>query len=359
MRYAVIVAGGSGTRLWPLSRAGQPKQLLRFVGGKSLLAIAAERTAGIIDPEHLYICAGADYRDAIRAELPHLRPENFLGEPMGRDTANAVGLSAAVLAQRDPDASFAVLTADHIIEPVAVFQQALQRGFEAVDKYPDYLVTFGITPTYPATGYGYLQRGAALPGLTGVYQVQAFREKPREELARKYMEAGNYAWNGGMFVWKARTILAQLQQHLPASHHDLVQIASAWDTPQQSQLLAQLYPTLTKISIDFAVMEKAPHVAMVDMHVNWLDVGSWPSYAETLAVDNEGNKIGHGRAVHLNSRNVLAISEEPDHVIATIGCHDLVIVHTPKATLVCPARDAEQIKALVAQVEKQMGQGYV
>jgi mannose-1-phosphate guanylyltransferase len=359
MRYAVIMAGGAGTRLWPMSRPGKPKQLLRFIPNedptqppRSLLQIAAARLRNLVDPANVYICTGAAYAEQVLADLPLLPASQLLGEPMGRDTANAVGFSAAVLAKRDPDASFAVLTADHIIEPVDIFQAAMQKAFDAVDKHPEYLVTFGITPTYPATGFGYVQRGPEFPDLPGLFKVQAFKEKPPLETAKQYLAAGNYSWNSGMFVWKARTILDQLAQHLPAAHAGLMKIADAWGTPRQQEVLSAIYPTLPKTSIDLAVMEKAPHVATVAMPVKWLDVGSWPAFAETLPADANGNRAATAKTQHLASHNLLAVSEDPKHLIATINCQDLIIIHTPNATLVCPAADAERIKQLVADVEK-------
>ena len=302
MRYAVIMAGGAGTRLWPLSRSGKPKQLLRFIpppdaaGDQpplSLLQLAAGRLRGLVEPQNLYTCTGAAYEKQILDQLPLLPAAQVLGEPVGRDTANAVGFSAAILQKRDPDASFAVLTADHVIEPVDVFQNALRTAFDAVEKRPEFLITFGITPTFPATAYGYLQRGGEIAGLPGpppVHRVEAFKEKPKEPVAREYLASGNYAWNAGMFVWKARTILEQLREQLPAAHESLMKIAAAWDTPGRLEVLNAVYPTLPKISIDFAVMEKAPHVAMVAMPIRWLDVGSWPSFAETLVADGAGNR---------------------------------------------------------------------
>ena len=365
MRYAVIMAGGAGTRLWPMSRTGKPKQLLKFIAGpggvpQSLLQLSANRLRGLVEPQNIYICTGASYAREVLADLPLLPESQLLGEPMGRDTANAVGFSAAVLAKRDPEATFAVLTADHIIEPVDVFQGAVRRAFEAVEKRGELLLTFGILPTYPATGFGYIQRGAEIAGLPGVYGVADFKEKPKEEVARGYLAAGNYAWNSGMFVWRASTILEQLKEHFPEAWEGHMKIAAAWGTPKQSEVLNAVYPTLPKKPIDTAVMEKAPHVATIPLPVKWLDVGSWPSFGETLGADSSGNRAAAGtQAQHLGSRNVLAVSEERGHLIATIGCEDLIVIHTPRATLVCPAKDAEKIKQLVGDVEKDQGREFI
>jgi mannose-1-phosphate guanylyltransferase len=253
-----------------------------------------------------------------------------------------------------------VLTADHIIEPMDVFQNALRTAFEAVEKRPEYLLTFGIKPTYAATGFGYMQRGAQIPGLPGVYQVKTFKEKPAQSLAEQYFADPDFAWNSGMFVWQAHTILEQLQQHFPAAYEGHMKIAAAWGTLRQAEVLHAVYPTLPKAPIDTAVMEKAPHVATIPLPVQWLDVGSWPSFGETLTTDAAGNRTAAGTlATHLNSRNVLAVSEEAGHLVATINCQDLLIIHTPRATLVCPAKDAEKIKQLVAEVERGLGKDFV
>jgi mannose-1-phosphate guanylyltransferase len=264
-----------------------------------------------------------------------------------------------VLQRRDPEAALAVLTADHVITPVEVFQQTLATAFAAVEKQPELLITFGITPTHAATGYGYLERGAELAGVPGVFRVAAFREKPSAATAEGYFKSGNYLWNSGMFVWKVRTILEQLKQHLPQSHAGLMAIAAAWDTPDRERVLREIYPTLPKISIDFAVMEKAPQVACVPLPVKWLDVGSWPSYAETLAADASGNRGSNTQTLHLRSERTLVVSEQADeHLVATVGLHDVIIVRTPEVTLVCAAREAEHIKELVAAVREQFGERY-
>lgn len=355
MRFAVIMAGGSGTRLWPMSTRLRPKQLLRFIGGKSLLSIAVGRLRGLIEPAGVYVCTSASYCDQVLADLAMLPENQVIGEPMGRDTANAVALSAAVLAQVKPDSAMAILTADHIIEPLDVFQHALRTAFDMVDQYPEYLVTFGIKPTHAATGYGYVERGTELGA--GTYNVTAFKEKPVEAVARQYVQSGNYFWNSGMFVWKTQTILKQLQTHLPQSYDGVMKIAAAWGTKDFKRILAEIYPTLPKISIDYAVMEKSKHVAMVPMPVNWLDVGNWNSVAATITPDSSDNRAIGCKLASLDSSEVLAISEN-DHLIATIGLKDMVIVHTPAATLICPASKTEQIKQLVAQIQQQYPEKY-
>ncbi len=358
MRYATIMAGGSGTRLWPMSTRHRPKQLLKFIGGKSLLEIAASRLAGLVPQTGIYICTSAHYAEQVQGDMPWLAPRQILGEPTGRDTANAVGFSAAVLSRIDPDAAMAVLTADHIITPVDVFQKSLAAGFELVEKSPEYLVTFGITPTHAATGYGYVQKGAAVPGFGRAFNVKTFKEKPDAATAEKYVASGEYGWNSGMFVWKVQTILERLKVQLPESYDGLMRIAEAWGTADYARRLADIYPRLPKISVDYAIMEKAPHVAMIPMPVDWLDVGNWNSFGATLPPDENANRAGGCTLAALNSRNVLAVSEEP-HLIGVLGLDGVTVIHTPQATLVCRSDQAESIKQLVGWVEKNVKGDYV
>jgi len=360
MRHALIIAGGSGTRLWPMSRAGLPKQLIPFINGKSLLQLAFDRLEGLVPAENRHICAGKSHASAIKAALTGFSSEQFLGEPTGRDTLNAVGFSAAAIAACDPNAVIAVFTADHIIEPVEDFLKIVDHGFRLAEERPDTLVTFGIAPTEAATGYGYLQLGAAIDGTARV--VEQFKEKPEAAVAREYLAAGptRYLWNSGMFVWKASTLLDCIRRYEPENYAGIEKIGAAWTSPQREAVLDATFPALKKISVDFAVMEPASHdplvtVAAVPMPLSWLDVGSWPMFAGTCPQDGQGNALGAGRSILVDTKSTLVASSDPRHLIATIGCDDLIVIHTPEATLVCRKDRAEAIKELHKKVGEQFG----
>lgn len=354
----MIMAGGAGTRLWPMSRRDRPKQLLPIINGRTLLEVAAERLEGVVPPERRLICTAKAHLPTIRSSLPEYGEDQLLCEPVGRDTVNAIGFTAAVLQKRNPDAIFAVLTADHIIEPLDEFRRKLALAFELVEDDPTRLITFSIMPTSPATAYGYVEKGEAIPEFPGAYQCLRFVEKPDAKTAQRYLDAGRYDWNSGMFVFSASRFLEALEWFKPESYAGIRTIADAWDTPEQQQVLEQVYPTLPRTSVDYAVMEPAARderldVCTVAMGVWWMDVGSWTSYGETLTADAHGCR-SNTSVHHLDSRHVLAVSDNPRHTIATIGCNDLIVVHTADVTLVCPAAYVQQVKELAELVDERL-----
>ncbi len=353
MRHVLIIAGGSGTRLWPLSRQGEPKQLLELIDGLSLLRMSYERVQGLVPDENILICTGADYADAVASQLPEIPTANILGEPVGRDSLAAVAWPAAVIAARDPEATVATVTADHIIRPVADFRAAVESAFRVAEGDPRALVTFGVVPTEANTGYGYLRRGRRLPE-EGACEVLEFTEKPDADTARRYLDSGEYWWNSGMFVWRAGTLLDILSTLRPGIRAGVDALVA------EPSRLAEIYPTLEKISVDFSVMEPVSkgeadaHVVAVPLDIQWYDVGSYDSLAPHLPADGEGN-WHTGMTVALDANGNLLMNHRPDAVMAVAGLHRMAVVATDRATLVVPLADSQKVKALVAKVAAEQG----
>jgi mannose-1-phosphate guanylyltransferase len=345
MRHALILAGGSGTRLWPFSTAALPKQLVPMLSGRSLLDIAVGRAGSVAD--EVWLGAGEQLRAAV-SSVEGLRADRLILEPSGRDTLPAVALGCATIAAVDPDAVIAVLTSDHLIEPIDEFAATLAAGFELAESSDSTLVTFGVVPDAAATGFGYLELGEPLTGDARV--VTRFREKPDAAAAASFLAAGpsRFLWNSGMFVWRASTLLAAVSAFEPETGRLVREVAdgrvAAWDE-------------VPKKSVDYGVMEPASvsadfTVAALPMSAGWLDVGSWPAYGEAVGRDGEGNAFA-ARVVQTGSTDCVVASSDPDHLVALVGCEGLVVVHTPSATLVMPAAEAQRVKDLHALVTEQ------
>jgi mannose-1-phosphate guanylyltransferase len=347
-----------------MSRSAKPKQLLPLIRGKSLLALAWERLEGLIPVERRWVCAGEQHSQLVRETLPGLHPDRWLGEPVGRDTLSALAYASAAIARTDPDATVCVLTADHLIEPGDEFRAILADGCGVAEGGAGILVTFGVAPTHPATGFGYLRLGARFGEHARV--VVEFKEKPDALTAAAWVAEGpeHFLWNSGMFVWKADVFLGCVSRYEPDTFASVTRIAEARGTPGFAGVIASLYPLLRKISVDYAVMEKASHdpaatVAALPMALRWMDIGSWPAFADTCAHDEAGNSRAAEKCLLLDTSGTLVVSSDPAHLVAAFGCEDLVIVHTPTATLVCRRDRAEDLKKLQSLAAERFGPEYV
>lgn len=344
------MAGGKGERFWPSSRLARPKHLLPIVGDKPMLTQTVERLAGLVPMENVLIVTNVEQMEAVREVCPMLPAENVVGEPVGRDTAAAVGLATLLVKQRDPGAAFAMLPADHVIHDAAGFCAILESAF-AASEAEETLVTVGIRPEYAATGYGYIHRGTVAAEVEGrpVYVVRAFKEKPEAATAEAYVASGEYYWNAGMFIWRVPVIEACFAEFTPGLWAALGAIEQGLGRGEALQaLMAEHYPKLEKISVDYAIMEKARSVRVIESAFDWDDVGEWPAVARHYTADAQGN-VQRG-AVALEGASGNIVINDTERLVAVVGAEDLIVVQTEDATLVCPKSHAQQIKALVKRL---------
>ena len=350
MIHAVIMAGGSGTRFWPASRAAMPKQLLSLAGEKSMIQGTLDRLSGLVPLERSLVVTNQRLVDVMRQQLPDLPDDSIIGEPCKRDTAPCVGLAAVWLLHQDPEAIMVMMPADHVIQATDKFQDAIRQAATLVDEKPSRKITFGITPTYPAESFGYIERGERIGDWEATFDVRQFHEKPDAERAMSYLNAGTFLWNSGIFVWKAKTIMAELKQNEPAMHQQLVTIGEAIGTPEFEAVFQREFAAIEGRSIDYAVMEKAKDVVVIEAPFDWDDLGSWQAISRLRGVDPSGNTVV-GKHLGLDTTGTIVRTSD-DHLVVTIGLDDCIVVHTPDATFVANKHREESVREIVKTLEE-------
>jgi len=357
-RYAVIMAGGTGTRFWPLSRRRLPKQFLRLFSDKTLFEMTVDRIRGLIPAERILVFCNAEYRQIVRQLMPDLPPENLVGEPVGRNTAPCIALAALLLNARDPGCSMCVLPSDHFIKDTGRFLKLMGAAMKGAESM-DLLLTFGIIPTSPHTGFGYIRTGDTQATIDGVALLSAeqFVEKPHPVLAEEYLSQGNYYWNSGMFAWKTSTILEQFDRWLPEVLRPLMDhLAAGGSIDPDTPGFAQAFSRLPSISIDYGVMEKSRQVALVRGDFGWNDVGSWDALEALLPVENGNLSVG-GNIILQDTKRCIAVSK--DRLVACLGVENLIVVATDDAVLVARKDRAQDLRTIVQKLRDEKLEQYL
>ncbi|MCS6843333.1 MAG: sugar phosphate nucleotidyltransferase [Caldilineales bacterium] len=356
----VVLAGGSGTRLWPRSRQALPKQFLDLTGQGTMLQETLRRLAPLAPPDRILVITNADYVDLVRDQVPELPPDHVVGEPLPRGTAAAVGLGAVLARHLRPDAIMASVHADHLILRPDRLRAALVASAEVADR--GHLVTLGIKPTYPHTGLGYVEQGEALPSTSDghqVFRVVKFTEKPNLSTAERFVADGRHSWNSGLFTWRVDRILAEFAAHMPELYAGLQVIAASLGTPEADATLQRVFPTLPHQTIDYGIMERAQDVAVLPVDIGWTDIGSWATLLEVLDGDSHGNVIrGDGTALTIDTHNSL-IYTVAGRLVAAIGVKDLVIVDCDDALLICPKDRAQDVRRVVEELQRSGREAYL
>jgi len=346
----VIMAGGKGTRLWPVSRAGKPKQFQCLTGDKTMLQETYLRLRQIAEPSDIYVATNAEYVSEVEKEILEFPKENIIAEPIGRNTAPSIALAAAIIAAKDDQEIMGVFPADHFIENPEVLLDAIQKGKEFLEKNDQYLLTFGITPSAPETGYGYIKKDGDLEKIDNIqiFKAEKFVEKPNYETAQKYLEAGDYFWNSGMFLWKTKTIIEKFKKYVPDDYERLMKIKDSVKNGNYAEVLENEFPEMDKNSIDYAILENEPNVAVIPLEMPWSDVGSWTALKDTLISNNRENFV-RGEHINFDSENLLVYGS--DKLITTIGVKDLIIVDTDDAILICDRNKSQLVSDVVKKLE--------
>ncbi len=358
--YAVIMAGGGGTRLWPISRKNRPKQLLPLLGEETLFQGTVERLIDLFPPERILVVTVESQAAEMQHQVPSIPRENYLIEPMPRGTASVVGLAALVLHKRDPEAAMAILPSDHFIRNRGLFHYLLREAFDVAAQ--GYLVTLGISPVFPSTAYGYIEQADTLDGhfKYPVYHVKRFTEKPDERTAQGFLRSGNHSWNSGMFIWRADAILAEIERQMPDLYGALQQISAAWGTPRQDEELRSCWQGVKVETIDYGVMEKAERLVVLPASgLGWNDVGSWDTLFDVLFPDMDGNVATTGQHLALDTHNSLVYGNNSERLIVTIGIDDTVIVDAGDVLLVCKSDQAQKVRDVVEHLKKHRQEKYL
>ena len=350
--YALILAGGSGERFWPLSRRNRPKQLLRLVSKRTLLEETVDRLDGLVPPDRVLVLTNVEQEKAVRDLLKKFPKENIIAEPAKRDTAAAVALGAGWVAARDHSATMLALPADHVIADRGAFQETMKTAAAAASE-TGALVTIGIKPTWACPGFGYIEQGEPVRlrenGTIAVHRVVRFREKPNVDLAESFLRKGNFRWNAGMFVWSVPTVLSEFNRHAPELADFISQVRSPKDL---DKILREQFAKLPRISFDYAIMEKADRVLVVEASFDWDDVGSWQAVARYFKKDEHGN-VGNRALTALDASDNIVFNDGTT-TIALLGIHNLIVVRTGDAILICHRHQAERIKNLVAKLPPEL-----
>ena len=357
-RYCVIMCGGIGSRFWPFSRQDRPKQFLDFFGtGRSLLQMTVDRIAPVVGLDHIVLVTNDRYADTVRRQVPEIAPERILCEPARRNTAPCVCWATRHIAALDPEASIVTLPSDHMVLREDDFRKAISEGFDFIEG-ADRLLTLGIKPTFPNTGYGYIQRGNAVKGWPGIMKVKSFTEKPDLEMAKLFLNSGEFFWNSGIFLWSARSILKAFDKYAPEISTIFAEGADTFGTPEEKDFIEEVFSNAPSISVDYAIMEKADNVFVKTVEFGWSDLGTWRALHDT-ASHTEDNNIMRGARIMTRDCSGTVFAADDDKLIVAAGLHDYVVADSGNALLIYPLSREQELRSIVGDVRDKWGEDYI